>query len=487
MATGDDSEPSPRSSIGMGLGTKLLLLTIVFVMLSEVLIFVPSIANFRNTWLEDAHRNASIASNILDQPTVAPGLKRRLLGATGTIAISRREGNLRRLLAMSAPPTMVDRHIELGDESIMRSIMDAFDTLFAPPGRLLRISATPPGEMGEVDVVLYEDALRRDMVNYSINILVLSLAISMMTAVLVLISLRWLFVRPIRRLTDAMIDFAEDPEDESRIIRPSSRRDEFGEAERGLAAMQRQLVETMSQRRRLAELGLAVSKINHDLRNLLASASIFSERLSIVPDPTVQRFVPKLVRALDRAVRYTQGVLAYGRAREGPPQRRLVDFARLAADVGEVLGLDNHPTIDFRVIVAPGMEIDADPDQMFRVLMNLCRNSMEALESNANDAVVRRLAIAAERDEGIVRIVVSDTGPGVPEELRRSLFQPFQGSGRPGGTGLGLAIAAELVRAHGGALSLMPTTTGAAFEISIPDSAASVEPVRPRMRHRQSA
>lgn len=487
MADGDDWNLRERAGVGTGLGTKLLLLTIVFVMLSEVLIFVPSIANFRNTWLADTHRNAAIAANILETPGATDSVRRRLLSATGTIAISRREGDRRRLLAMEAPPQMVDRHIELGDESIVRSIMDAFDTLFAPAGRLIRISATPDGEVGEVDVVLSENALRRDMVAYSINILVLSLAISMMTALLVLISLRWLFVRPIRRLTDAMIDFGADPEDEERIIVPSSRSDEFGDAERGLEAMQRQLTETMSQRRRLAELGLAVSKINHDLRNLLAAASIFSDRLAVVPDPTVQRFVPKLMRALDRAVSYTSGVLAYGKAREAPPQRRLVDIARLAADVGDILGLDNHPTIDFRIIVEPGMEIDADPDQLYRVLMNLCRNAVEALESNSHEAVVRRLAIAAERDNGAVRIVVSDTGPGLPANVRQHLFQPFQGAGRPGGTGLGLAIAAELVRAHGGTLSLMDTATGAAFEIVIPDSPAEMEPVRTRVRHRQNA
>lgn len=463
------AEHDERTGPGVGLGTKLLLLTIVFVMLSEVLIFVPSIANYRNTWLEDAHRNAAIAAAILDQPDVPEQLKQRLLSATGTIAISRREGDRRRMLAMGDPPEMVDRHIELGEESIMRSILDAFETLFAAHGRLIRISAVPEGAVDEVDVVLDETALRNDMLVYSTNILILSLVISVITAMLVYMSLRWLFVRPIRRLTDAMIDFAEDPEDEERILEPSGRRDEFGDAERGLASMQHQLVDTMSQRRRLAELGLAVSKINHDLRNLLAAASIFSDRLAEVPDPTVQRFVPKILRALDRAVSYTSGVLAYGQAREAPPQRRLVDVERLASDVGELLGLDTHPTIEFRIIVEPGLEIDADPDQLFRVLMNLCRNAVDALESNPHEAVVRRLAIAAERDGPTVRIVVSDTGPGIPDKVRQHLFQPFQGSGRRGGTGLGLAIAVELVRAHGGTLTLLDHPTGAAFEILVPD------------------
>ncbi|MBJ3775392.1 sensor histidine kinase [Acuticoccus mangrovi] len=453
-----------------GLGTKLLVLTVVFVMLSEVLIFVPSIANFRDNWLKDAHRNASVAAAIIAGTANVPEqLKMRLLEATDTIAIAHREGNRRRLIAMAAPPTMVDRHVELGNETVFQSIVAAFDTLFAPNGRIIRVTAMPEGRHEEVDVVFDETQLRQDMLAYARNILGLSLVISMMTAMLVYISLRWLFVRPVRRLAHAMADFAEDPEDEERTIVPSRRSDEIGEAERSLAAMQRQLTDTMVQRRRLAELGMAVSKINHDLRNLLASAQLFSDRLAMVPDPTVQRFVPKLVRALDRAVGYTSGVLAYGRSGEAPPSRRLIDVARLATDVGEGLGLDAHPNIDFRIIVSEGMEIDADPDQLYRVLMNLCRNAMEALESNPHEAVVRRLAIAAERAGSVVRIVVSDTGPGVPDAVRQNLFQPFQGNGRRGGTGLGLAIAAELVRAHGGSLVLLDSSTGASFEITIPD------------------
>lgn len=462
----DDHGWLPRA----GLGTKLLVLTVAFVMISEVLIFVPSIANHRNRWLADAHRNASVAAAIIAETKNVPEqLKMRLLEATGTIAIAHREGRRRRLLAMAMPPTSVDRHVELGNETVFQSIVAAFDTLSARNGRVIRVTAMAKGRTEEVDVILDETPLRADMIAYSANILALSLVISMVTALLVFLSLRWLFVRPVRRLADAMIDFAHDPEDETRTVVPSGRSDEIGDAERCLAVMQRQLAGTMSERRRLAELGLAVSKINHDLRNLLASAVLFSDRLALVPDPTVQRFVPKLVRALDRAVGYTSGVLAYGRAGEAPPSRRLIDLNHLAADVGEVLGLDTHPTIDFRIIMADGMEIDADPDQLYRVLMNLCRNAMDILEADPHDSVVRRLAVAAERAGSVVRIVVSDTGPGVPANVRQHLFQPFKGNGRRGGTGLGLAISAELVRSHGGTLTLLDGPTGASFEITIPD------------------
>ena len=71
-------------------------------------------------------------------------------------------------------------------------------------------------------------------------------------------------------------------------------------------------------------------------------------------------------------------------------------------------------------------------------------------------------------------IEVSDTGPGVSENTRSHLFQAFQGSTRAGGVGLGLAIAAELVRAHGGEINLVPGTIGATFSIKIPDRAVDL-------------
>src|SRR6185436_9962974 len=214
-------------------------------------------------------------------------------------------------------------------------------------------------------------------------------------------------------------------------------------------------------------------KINHDLRNLLASAQLFSDRLGSVPDPTVQRFAPKLIVALDRAIAYAQSTLAYGRAREAPPERRLVALDRLVDDVADALDLVGHATIAFENQVPAGLEVDADPDQLFRVMVNLGRNAVQALDGgDQSPAVVRRLTMSGGRDGANVSIRVRDTGPGVPERARSHLFQAFQGSARPGGTGLGLAIAAEIVRAHGGTIALVDIAgPGATFEIVTPDRA----------------
>ena len=208
------------------------------------------------------------------------------------------------------------------------------------------VSGQPPAGSDRFEIVVHEAALRDAMIAYSRNILLLSLAISVITATLVYVALRLLFVRPMQRLSASIVGFSTAPEDASTIIVPSGRRDEIGVAEEKLAGMQKALRDMLAQRRHLADLGLAVSKINHDLRNILASAQLFSDRLQAVEDPLVKRFVPKVISAIDRAIEYTRSVLAYGQAREEPPRRQLLSLTRLVDDVADVLSLpgrERHP------------------------------------------------------------------------------------------------------------------------------------------------
>ena len=257
-----------------------------------------------------------------------------------------------------------------------------------------------------LEVLLSDRPLRAAMFDYSVNIIWLAALISIITAGLLYLTINRLLVRPMRRLTENMVGFSEAPEDTARIIQPSGRADEIGVAEEHLAAMERDLQGTLREQRHLADLGLAVSKINHDLRNMLASAQLFSDRLGSLPDPNVQRFAPKLIGALDRAIAYCQSTLAYGRAREAAPSRRLVALDRLVDDVADVLGLVGHAMITWENRVPPGLEVDADPEQLFRVLVNLCRNAMQALESSSGPAVVRRLTVSAAREGASVSIKV---------------------------------------------------------------------------------
>ncbi len=269
------------------------------------------------------------------------------------------------------------------------------------------------------------------------------------------------------RLTRNMLHFGEHPEDQSRIIVPTDRADEIGAAERELANMQRQLSTLLVQKNRLAQLGLAVSKISHDLRNMLANAQLISDRLTGIPDPTVQRFAPKLIASLDRAINFCNDSLKFGRSEEDEPRRELMPLKPIVTEVGDGLGLPREGTIGWRVDVDDTLLIDADHEHLFRVLSNLTRNAVQAIESQGEGAK-GEVRIKAWRDKRRVFIDISDDGPGVPQKARANLFRAFQGT-RKGGTGLGLVIAAELIAAHGGSVRLLDTKKGATFRIEMPD------------------
>ncbi|MDR3496046.1 MAG: HAMP domain-containing sensor histidine kinase [Ancalomicrobiaceae bacterium] len=453
-----------------GLSSKLLVLTIIFVMAAEFLVLVPTFANFRSDWLRDRLTTADIVSLSLSEMKDVPRrVQDKLLAATGAMMIAVRETGARRLVAMAEMPPTVSRHIDMADRNMLHDILDAFDTILAGNGRTIHVLGTPNASGQVIELVISETPLRDAMLRLAGAIFWLSAAIAVISAALVYFSLRGLLLQPLLRLTRAMATFSARPEDPSSIIVPSGRHDEIGDAERHLAGMQTELAGTLQQKSHLADLGLAVSKINHDLRNMLASAQLLTERLATISDPTVQRFAPKLLASLDRAIGYSQAVLNYGKAREAPPERRLVSLRRVVDDVGDVLGLYGHASIEFAVTVATDIEIDVDPDHLFRVLMNLCRNAAQALEADVDPAIVKRIMVEAGRAGSVVTIRIADTGPGVPPRARENLFRAFQGGVRRGGTGLGLAICAELVRAHGGAIDLVDTGAGAAFEISIPD------------------
>jgi signal transduction histidine kinase len=464
---------APARRVRLGLSGKLLLLTALFVMIAEVMIFVPSIANYRLAWLSDRLAAAHTAALVLDAAPdgmVSEELTRQLLESVGARAVAMKMGDSRRLLAMADITPTTDHEVDIRNTSTYRSIVAAFETLFGT-GRYETIRVVGPAPRGGelVEIVMDERPLREAMWNYASNILLVSLLISVISGVLVYASLLWLFVRPMRSLTARMVAFRRHPEDAARIVQPSPRGDEIGVAERELAAMQRDLAGTLQHKSRLASLGLAVSKINHDLRNLLSPAQLLSDRLAHLADPSVRKLAPKLLATLDRAIAYCEQTLAYGRAQEPPPQRRSVDIAKLLDELRDTFELGENARIGWVPSVERGLTADADPDQLLRVLINLVRNSLQALAARApNDPERDQIRIIGQREGSVVVLQVSDTGPGLPERARAHLFEPFQGA-RRGGTGLGLVIAGELIRAHGGEIRLLEGTLGATFRITIPD------------------
>jgi signal transduction histidine kinase len=440
-------------------------------------------------WLNDRLAAAHTAALVLDAAPsgmVPESLAKQILDSIGARAVAMKMGDQRRLLASANLPSSIEHDIDMRDVKWWAAINDAFEVLFFDePSYVIRVIGPAPMAEGQfIEIILGEAPLRKAMLSFSVNILFLSLVISGVTAMLVFFALHYLLVRPMGRITENMVAFRADPENPSRVIHQSGRRDEIGIAEEELGVMQRELASMLHQKSRLAALGLAVSKINHDLRNLLASAQLISDQMSNLPDPRVQRFAPKLMHALERAIAFCQSTLSYGAAQEAPPERKSIAVEPLIEEVHEALGLTLDVPIRWIVSVERGLTVDADHDQLFRVIVNLARNAMQALEARgARDPARDQIRITGRRDGSVVVIEVSDTGPGVSERARAHLFQAFQGSTRSGGSGLGLAIAAELVQAHGGDIKLVPGTIGATFSIAIPDRAVDID-ARPTERAR---
>ena len=485
--TDETARPPAVRAPRFGLSGKLLVLTILFVMIAEVLIYVPLVANFRVNWLRDHLAGAYTAALVLEAAPsgmVPESLAKQILDSIGARAVAMKMGTRRRLLAVGDAPPPVTHDFDMREVYTFDSIVDAFMTMLGTKNDVMRVVGPAPMGGDFIELVMDEPPLRKAMLRYSVNLLLLSLLVIGIAAAFVYLVLHYLFVRPMRRITGNMVAFRADPENADRIIVPSGRADEIGTAEQELATMQAELASMLQQKSRLAALGLAVSKINHDLRNLLGSAQLISDRLSSLPDPGVQRFAPKLMRALERAIAFCQSTLSYGRLQEPPPERRPILLEPLVDEVHETLGLGPDAPVRWISAVERGLVVEADYDQLFRSLLNLARNALQALESRAaRDPGRDQIRITGRREGAVVVIEVSDTGPGFSERAQAHLFEAFQGSTRTGGAGLGLAIAAELVRAHGGEIRLVEGTIGATLRLTIPDRAVELSAHRGARAH----
>src|SRR6266481_4868898 len=340
------------------LSARLLVLTIFFVMLGEVLIFVPSVARFRMTYFENRLAAGNLATIALAaSPTghLNQDLTDTLLAHVGArgVALYRADGTVVKL--DSTDPPQPNATIDLTHPDIFLAIRGSFRTLLGDRNRVLRVLGPSTTDVGEtVEVLLDEAPLRAEMWDFGTRILELSIVISLITAALVYLSLQWLLVRPMRRITASMMNFREDPEDASRMIAASGRRDEIGVAERELAVLQRTVRQALGQRARLAALGTAVTKINHDLRSILSTARLVSDGLADSPAPEVRRVAPRLFDAIDRAVALCTQTLDF--SREGAPPFTPTQFALmplLEEIAPEIAAGDKAPEID--VAVPPGM------------------------------------------------------------------------------------------------------------------------------------
>lgn len=457
------------------LSGRLLILTIIFVMLAEVLVFAPSVARFRVDYLKERLAASNIvALALLDQEVGSDNEMDLLRSAeVRSIALQRNGARLPVLRGNWADP--VNETFDLDTSTIFEDLYEGFAVLLrSNPTRVIRVMGSPEearNPMGDkIEITLRESQMRDAMIAFGLRVLGISLIISVLTAGLVFLSLnRWL-VRPIRQVTTNMIAFRQAPEAAS-IIAPGTGRDEIGEARAELAAMQTELRASLKQKTRLAGLGEAVAKINHDLRNILASAQILTDRLETSQDPMVAKTAPKLLRSLDRATALCERTLEFGKAEELEPERRRVMLPAFLAEVQEHLVLAHSDNVKIEIECDPDAYAEADPDQLYRIVHNLARNAAQALDATGKGGTV---ALSARRYDGKAEIDVIDDGPGMPMVARENLFKAFKGGVRKGGSGLGLAIALELARGHGGGVELIDSTTdGTCFRVSIPDTVES--------------
>jgi len=451
-----------KDLIGGGLSARLLVLTVIFVMASVLLVFLPSVTRERTSYLDDRIDAAHLAIFTLEatpDKMVSKELSDMLLAHVGAHAIVVHMADRTLMLAQDMPPSVAATY-DLRTESMLQMMGDTMATLFHSGKRVVRVLGVSPKDRNvTVEVVLNEGPLRRQLLGFGARVFAISLLISLITAALVYLTLRWLLVAPLRRMTASMMTFRDNPEDETRVIRPSQRRDEVGLAERELATMQETVRQSLRQKEHLAALGTAVSKINHDLRGILSTARLTSDSLAGSTSPEVKRAVPALLAAIDRAVALCTGTLNYTRESVPPLHRSRFSLATLA---DELIG-EGAAANGFRVVneVPASVTVYADRDQLLRVLENLTRN--------ASECGAHCCAIGAARNGSGLRIAVSDDGPGLPPKARAHLFTPFSGSARPGGTGLGLAIAREIMRAHGGDIALERSDAGGTiFTLTLP-------------------
>jgi len=458
------------------LSGRFLILTTVFVMLAEVLIFVPSVARFREDYLLLRLERAQIASlALLANDMIEEKLEAELLQNAGVYNVVLRRDEVRQLMLSSDIPSPVTATYDLRDPGAWTLIRDAIVCLMSPGDRVIRVVGSPVQDAGQlIEVTMANGPMRAAIIDYGINILLLSAVISIITALLLFLAVRRFLVKPIKGVVDAMSSYASAPEDARRIIQPSAGVRELLDAETALQSMQTQLTGALKQKERLASLGSAVAKVSHDLRNILTTAQLFADRMELSQDPAVAKTVPKLLGSISRAVNLCESTLAFGRAEEPAPRLDIVPVDTIVSDVFDSERLSARDAeVTFRHDLPAGMSVRADGEQLYRVISNLVRNARQAIVAGGSPGEISVIGAESETEW---TVTVADTGPGLPPKAQEHLFTAFQGNARKGGSGLGLAIAAELIRGHGGALELERTgPDGTVFRIRLPKSVVMLD------------
>jgi len=461
--------------ISRRLSGKLLLMTIGFVMLAELVIFIPSAATFRQDWLTDRAQQAGLLAQAL---TGVPDyeaseiLTAQFMQDTDVIMMSAKRDGMSEFM-LGQPPEIggVDL-IDLREKSRFPLFRDAFRSFFGTAeGSLRVISDSPVIGQDALELIVPKAKLQWAMRDYAKRIAVLSLAIAVITGLLIYLAMLFMIIRPIERLASGLADFREDPETRRSNLPPSSRKDEIGQLQREFYDMKQGVRASFKQRERLATLGMAVAKINHDLRNVLASASLISDRLTTEQDDRISKMGARLTRAIDRGIKLTSEVLNFSLSGQDEAELEVVRISLLVGEVaGDTIGgFGSGPRrITFTNKIPSEMIVTADKDHTYRIFHNLFRNAAQAMAKMREDEAVRNLTVEAIPMGDHVSVLVKDTGPGLPDKAKDNLFKAFASASGQGSTGLGLTISQDLAREQGGDIVLESTSAeGTVFAVCL--------------------
>ncbi|GLQ24428.1 ATPase [Algimonas ampicilliniresistens] len=461
-----------RRFFSRSLSARLLLLTFGFVLMAETLLFVPSIAFFRQEGLEMRARSAGlIAEALMNQTSEDPSreasemLAQQFMMQTDADFLAAFQDGQTLLILGDPPQARIIATADLRNQGRLPNFFaTAMDFFARGDGYLRLIVASPIAGQDRLEMLVPCAAIGADLRAYAGRILLLSLLIAAFVGALIYLSMLRLIVRPVQRLADDMTAFREAPERRRRAGPPSDRGDEIGQLQREFHEVKQSLRSAFRQRERLASLGLSVTKINHDLRNVLSTALLMADRLSMHEDPKLAEMGERLTRTVERGVGLTEEVLEYSSAREPEPVLEPVQLGRIVAEVQVDLRVA-FPRVWIGNRIGRDVWISADPEQLHRILSNLTRNAAQAMTGQSNGRVEFSTEIMA--DTVITRI--QDNGPGLPDSVEDRLFLPFTRGHSEGSTGLGLSISKELAERMGGSLELLETgPDGTTFILGLP-------------------
>lgn len=468
--TAPEPAPEPTPPPGLrrltdSLSARLFAITLGAILFTEFLIFIPSVSNLRTQWLEERVAAARIAALALDAAPmreVSDELSESLLMKAEVLAVAEIEDEMHiQLLAPQAPIEGPMRLVDLRGSTMAGRAMATLSEYFAPEGEILVVIAEGSAEGRVIEIVVPQAPMKASLIAFAWRIAGISLIIALVAAVMIYAVLDLLVVRPMKRVTVSVEQFSRDPGSWTRRLSPTNRRDEIGRAQNALAGMEEAVADAFRQRSHLAELGSAVAKINHDLRNSLASAQLVSDVLAKSEDPRVKRAAPRLERALERAIELATATLDYGKSAPRPPRLQSVSLRSVVLEAAEEAL--NGGGAKFQADLPADLMIESDAEYLYRIAANLIRNAAEALAQAATPEPQIRISLSGGALE------FRDNGPGLPEKARANLFKPFAGSSRTNGTGLGLVIAHELAAALGGELTLAETgEAGTVFRLALP-------------------